>query len=495
MATIPQGRGIDRSSYEPAYVQLVNILRGAIASGQYQAGDQLPTESELCAAYDVSPMTVRRAIGMLLDQGAVSTTRGRGTFVQPLRLATATFDLSEFHDILAEPGVTARVVEARVLPAGPRAAANLGVPDGTHVVSIRRILQRGDEPLIYHRESLIYDPTRPTVESELDVTALRDMFEGGAGSRAQARRAHPPRLGAHRGGGRPAAPAGRGGRLGARAHLLQLRREADQLGLLHLQRRPVLVPRERWRAGARRRGRREKETPMTEFDSLDPASLAGRIAALDEQGALDAVHARIKAGDDPLAIIEECQLGMRWVGEHYQSGKYFISGLIMAGEIFREAMVALGPLLPPETEDAAQGSVLIATVRGDIHDLGKNIVIMMLRSYGIVVHDLGVDVSPDEVVRQDGRAAARHRGAQRPAHRRHRGHEDHRRGGARGREAHRPPRAGHHRRRHRRRADGHAGPAPTCGPTTPRAACGSSARRSPRRAAEAAAGAPLPGVA
>jgi DNA-binding GntR family transcriptional regulator len=179
---VPEGRGIDRSSYEPAYVQLVNILRRAIASGQYQAGDQLPTESELCAAYDVSPMTVRRAIGVLLDQGAVSTTRGRGTFVQPLRLATATFDLSEFHDILAEPGVTAKVVEARVLPAGPRAAANLRVADGTHVVSIRRILQRDNEPLIYHRESLIYDPTRPTIESELDVTALRDMFEGGAGS-------------------------------------------------------------------------------------------------------------------------------------------------------------------------------------------------------------------------------------------------------------------------------------------------------------------------
>ena len=91
---------------------------------------------------------------------------------------------------------------------------------------------------------------------------------------------------------------------------------------------------------------------------------------------------------------------MRWVGEHYQSGKYFISGLIMAGEIFREAMVALGPLLPPETESAAQGTVLMATVRGDIHDLGKNIVIMMLRSYGILVHDLGVDVAPDEVVRK-----------------------------------------------------------------------------------------------
>ena len=181
-AGIPPGRGIDRTSFEPAYVQLVNILKQAIASGHYQAGDQLPTEAELCAAYDVSPMTVRRAIGMLLDQGAVSTTRGRGTFVQPLRLAKATFDLSEFHDLLADEAVTARMIEVRVLPAGPRAAANLGIPDGTRVVSIRRILQRADEPLIYHRESLVYDPTQPIVEAELDVTALRDMFEGGAGS-------------------------------------------------------------------------------------------------------------------------------------------------------------------------------------------------------------------------------------------------------------------------------------------------------------------------
>ena len=95
---------------------------------------------------------------------------------------------------------------------------------------------------------------------------------------------------------------------------------------------------------------------MTEFAGLDPASLAARIAALDEQGALDAVQARIAAGDDPLAIIEECQLGMRWVGEHYQSGKYFISGLIMAGEIFREAMVALGPLLPRRPRTRARAA-------------------------------------------------------------------------------------------------------------------------------------------
>jgi len=177
-----KGHGIDRSSYEPAYVQLVNILRRAMAGGEYQAGDQLPTEAELCAAYDVSPMTVRRAVGMLLDQGAVSTARGRGTFVQPLRLSTASFGLSELHELLRDETVTAKILEARIVPAGPRAAASLKVPDGTRVVSIRRLLLEHEEPLIYHRESLVYDPTRPIVESELDVTALRDMFEGGAGA-------------------------------------------------------------------------------------------------------------------------------------------------------------------------------------------------------------------------------------------------------------------------------------------------------------------------
>ena len=105
----------------------------------------------------------------------------------------------------------------------------------------------------------------------------------------------------------------------------------------------------------------------------------------------------------PWRIIADCQRGLQLVGEDYASGVYFISGLIMAGEIFREAMEILEPLLPTAGERSsveAPGGVLICTVRGDIHDLGKSIVTMMLRSYGIVVHDLGVDVSPDEVVRK-----------------------------------------------------------------------------------------------
>jgi methylmalonyl-CoA mutase cobalamin-binding domain/chain len=157
---------------------------------------------------------------------------------------------------------------------------------------------------------------------------------------------------------------------------------------------------------------------MISLPTSDPSSLAERIAALDEPGALTAIRARVAAGDDPLAIIAECQLGMRYVGEHYQSGRYFISGLIMAGEIFREAMEILEPLLPlagapagtpasggptrgrSASGRAPGGCVVLCTVRGDIHDIGKSIVATLLRSYGLMVHDLGVDVAPAEVVRR-----------------------------------------------------------------------------------------------
>jgi methanogenic corrinoid protein MtbC1 len=142
---------------------------------------------------------------------------------------------------------------------------------------------------------------------------------------------------------------------------------------------------------------------MKSRPGLDPASLVGAIAALDEQGSLAAVRTRVAAGDDALAIIADCQRGMQYVGEDYQSGRYFISGLIMAGEIFREAMEILEPLLPKASPDVAAsaggapGSVLVCTVRGDIHDIGKSILVTLLRSYGLTVHDLGVDVPPAEV--------------------------------------------------------------------------------------------------
>ena len=122
--------------------------------------------------------------------------------------------------------------------------------------------------------------------------------------------------------------------------------------------------------------------------------LAQLVANLEEDAALELVQQRIDAGDDPLQIINECNEGMRDVGQRYEQGEYFIAGLIMSGEIFREVVELIQPLMEQLPNRESAGRVLVGTVSGDIHDLGKNIFGMLLACHGFEVIDLGVDVPP-----------------------------------------------------------------------------------------------------
>lgn len=128
--------------------------------------------------------------------------------------------------------------------------------------------------------------------------------------------------------------------------------------------------------------------------------LIAAIANLQEDTALALVRQRLDAGDDPLLIIEDCQEGMRQVGLRYERKEYFLAGLIMAGEIFRQVMELLQPVIEYQVSGQASGRILLGTVEGDIHDLGKNIVNMLLSCHDFVVHDLGVHVSPTVFVEQ-----------------------------------------------------------------------------------------------
>ena len=171
-------RRIEREAYEPAYVQLADILRERIAEGEFHAGDRLPTEAELIRTYGLSPVTVRRAVKILVDEGAVTATPGRGTFVEAASIATASFDLRSFRALLADPAVRVRMLSVRVVPASGRVARMLEIDPGDRVIAIRRLLHRDGRPVLFHRESLTYDPRRPVIETELGVTALQDLFEG-----------------------------------------------------------------------------------------------------------------------------------------------------------------------------------------------------------------------------------------------------------------------------------------------------------------------------
>ena len=172
---------IDRNSYEPAYAQLVRILLGQIAAGLFRPGDRLPSEAQLCERYGVSPMTVRRVINILAAQGMVTAEQGRGTFVKPLELGTATFGLDSLQQLFREGQSTVKLLEARINSATDRTARKLAIEAGDRTVFIRRLIFQGEEPMLLHREHVIYDPTRPIVESEMEVTALRGLFSGGGG--------------------------------------------------------------------------------------------------------------------------------------------------------------------------------------------------------------------------------------------------------------------------------------------------------------------------
>lgn len=91
-------------------------------------------------------------------------------------------------------------------------------------------------------------------------------------------------------------------------------------------------------------------------------------------------------------VVNGMAKGMEIVGQKYQQGEYFLPELVMAGETFKEGMKILGPHLKP-SELASQGCIVIGTVEGDLHDIGKNIVASLVEASGFRVHDLGVDVN------------------------------------------------------------------------------------------------------
>ena len=125
------------------------------------------------------------------------------------------------------------------------------------------------------------------------------------------------------------------------------------------------------------------------------SQLAKLVADLEEDTVLALVKQRLNAGGDPLQIINECNKGMREVGQRYEKGDYFVAGLIMSGEIFREVVELVQPLIEQQSEGDGSGRVLVGTVSGDIHDIGKNMFGMLLSCHGFDVIDLGVDVPPD----------------------------------------------------------------------------------------------------
>ena len=136
-------------------------------------------------------------------------------------------------------------------------------------------------------------------------------------------------------------------------------------------------------------------------------ALAQAIRDLDEKRVNELVEEKIKAGVPALEIVKICNEGMVSLGDLFSEGVYFISELIFSAEILKGVMKRLDPLLQATGEGSSAGKVVIGTVKGDIHDIGKNIVVTLLRGAGFEVVDLGVDVPGPKFVETIRRSGAR----------------------------------------------------------------------------------------
>lgn len=123
------------------------------------------------------------------------------------------------------------------------------------------------------------------------------------------------------------------------------------------------------------------------------------LVGLDMDKVLDLVKRAVDEGYRPVDIVNSLADGMKIIGEGYERGELFLSEIIMASEIFKEAMNILEPLvLKEEGVLKPIGRVVVGTVEGDLHDIGKNLFTMFLKSMGFDVIDLGVDVSVENFV-------------------------------------------------------------------------------------------------
>lgn len=128
--------------------------------------------------------------------------------------------------------------------------------------------------------------------------------------------------------------------------------------------------------------------------------LVDAMANMREQEALNVAEKMLNDGEDPLRVLELCREAIEIVGKQFEVGKYFLPELVLAGEMLKRISKMAEPFLEQESEVRTErlGKVVIGTVEGDIHNIGKDIVTFLLDVNGFEVHDLGVDVPPQRFV-------------------------------------------------------------------------------------------------
>lgn len=168
----------DNASEAPAYLRLAENIRRDILEGVYKPGGRIPSEASLCKSSGLALLTVRQALGVLVEEGLLERFPGRGTYVKELSWRGASFSIDGLVDKVAGSETKVSIVRTEVRRSTAEISALLDVPLGSSVVYLKRTISTDGRPFLVQEGHLLLDPSRPIMEAELEATYLTDLFAG-----------------------------------------------------------------------------------------------------------------------------------------------------------------------------------------------------------------------------------------------------------------------------------------------------------------------------
>ena len=162
----------------PAYLRLAEDIRGRIMAGEYRYGGRIPSEAALCKSSGLALLTVRQALGVLVEEGLLERFPGRGTYVKELSWKGASFSIDGLVDRVGGADTKVRIIRTEVRRATAGIADKLKISLGDSVVYLKRVISTGGAPFLIQEGHLLLDPERPIMEAELEATYLTGLFAG-----------------------------------------------------------------------------------------------------------------------------------------------------------------------------------------------------------------------------------------------------------------------------------------------------------------------------
>jgi GntR family transcriptional regulator len=164
---------------KPQYQKLASEIRDKVASGEYAPGDRIPSESAFCKSSGLSLLTVRQAMGVLVDEGLLERFPGRGTYITKFSPKNVSFLINGLYEKAAGPDNLVVIIETSVKRAPMELASKLGLLEGDPVGFIKKTMSLGDEaPYLIQESHIILDPFRPIVEAELEQGFFKGVLKG-----------------------------------------------------------------------------------------------------------------------------------------------------------------------------------------------------------------------------------------------------------------------------------------------------------------------------